>query len=228
MNVYFIVEGHRTEKKVYPAWLHFLLPELSRISWAFEATDNNYYLFSGDGFPSLLHNHLKNSIKEVNELGIYKYLVLVIDVDDESVESRIDEVNNFIEENQLVLKNSKLIIITQNRCIETWFLGNSKVYKANPESVKLNDFIKFYDVKQDDPERMGILKGYNTHSQFHAEYCIEFLRERNIRYTKNNPNGVIEADFLQSLISRNEKTGHLASLKKFTDFCEKIKVAITT
>ena len=30
MNLYFIVEGRRTEKKVYPEWLNFLIPELKR------------------------------------------------------------------------------------------------------------------------------------------------------------------------------------------------------
>jgi len=45
MNVYFIVEGRRTEKKVYPAWLGHLIPELRRVNWAFEADNNNYYLF---------------------------------------------------------------------------------------------------------------------------------------------------------------------------------------
>lgn len=31
MNIYFLVEGKRTERKVYPAWLAYLLPELQRV-----------------------------------------------------------------------------------------------------------------------------------------------------------------------------------------------------
>ncbi len=30
MNLYFIVEG-KTEQKVYPSWLSYLLPELQRV-----------------------------------------------------------------------------------------------------------------------------------------------------------------------------------------------------
>jgi hypothetical protein len=31
MNLYFLVEGQSTEKKVYPAWLSHLLLELNRV-----------------------------------------------------------------------------------------------------------------------------------------------------------------------------------------------------
>ena len=130
MNVYFIVEGRRTEKKVYPAWLGHLIPELRRVNWAFEADNNNYYLFNGNGFPALLHNHLRNSIDEVNDLPQYSYLVIALDVDEASVEKRIDEIHNFINANDLVLDKAELIIIAQNKTIETWFLGNRRVFKA--------------------------------------------------------------------------------------------------
>jgi len=31
MNLYFLVEGTHSERKVYPAWLSYLLPELQRV-----------------------------------------------------------------------------------------------------------------------------------------------------------------------------------------------------
>ncbi len=31
MNIYFLVEGKRTERKVYPAWLSYILPELKQV-----------------------------------------------------------------------------------------------------------------------------------------------------------------------------------------------------
>lgn len=223
MNIYFVVEGRRTERKVYPAWLSHLIPDLKKVDWAFEATNNNYYLFSGNGFPALLHNHLKNSIDEVNDLGDYKYLVIVLDVDESTIDGRIEEVNSFIDENDLVLENTELIIIPQNRCIETWFLGNKNIFKSNPQSFELSKFVKFYNVRDNDPEKMGLFPDYNTHSQFHADYCTEFLRERNIRYSKNRPNGVVEFDYLESLIEREKQTSHLNSFKLLIDFCEKVK-----
>lgn len=222
MIIYIIVEGRRTEKKVYPAWLNHLIPKISRIDWAYEAETNNYYLFNGNGFPALLHNHLKNSIEEVNDLGNYKYLVLVLDVDESTIDGRIKEVYDFIDKNNLKLINTELIIIPQNRCIESWFLGNRKIFKSNPQSTELSQYIKFYDVKENDPEKMGVFSGFNTHSQFHADYCKLFLRERNIRYSKNRPNGVIKLDYLESLIEREKETLHMESFKIFIDFCTKI------
>ncbi|MEQ6119164.1 hypothetical protein [Reichenbachiella sp. MALMAid0571] len=223
MNIYFIVEGRRTEKKVYAAWLNHLLPNLSRVEWAFESENDNYYLFNGNGFPALLHNHLKNSIEEVNEHGNYDYLVIVLDVDESTVDERIIEVNNFVDSNNIKLINSELVIIPQNKCIETWFLGNRKIYKSNPQSSELLQYVKFYNVKEDDPEIMEKFPSFNTHSQFHAEYCKEFLRERNIRYSKNKPNGVVELDYLNNIIEREQETSHLSSFRIFLDFCSKVK-----
>lgn len=227
MNLYIIVEGRRTEKKVYPAWLSHLIPSLSPVNWAYQVEKNNYFLFNGNGFPALLHNHLKNSIDEVNELKKFNYLALILDVDESTVEERINEVNEFLEENNIELNsNAELVIIPQNRCIESWFLGNKKVFKLNPQNSDLAQYIQFYNVKANDPEKMGIYSNFNTHSQFHAEYCTEFLRERNIRYSKNRPNGVVDKNYLESLILRNQETEHIKSFKKFIDFCEKVKSEI--
>ncbi|MEA3494456.1 MAG: hypothetical protein U9R42_00280 [Bacteroidota bacterium] len=227
MNLYIIVEGRRTEKKVYPAWLAHLIPDLQSVNWAYEVSNKNYYLFNGNGFPSLLHNHLKNSIAEVNEYDKFNYLVLILDVDETTVNGRIDEVNEFLKENDLELNdNTELVILPQNRCIESWFLGNKKVFKLNPQNPNLIKYVQFYNVKNNDPEKMGLYPSFNTHSQFHADYCTEFLRERNIRYSKNKPNGVVDKDYLENLILRSENTNHLKSFKNFIEFCNKVNSEI--
>ena len=79
MNIYFLVEGKRTEMKVYPKWLSILIPELKRVQWHHEVVKNNYCIFTGDGFPSLLDNHLKNSIEDVNSSGNFDYFVICLD-----------------------------------------------------------------------------------------------------------------------------------------------------
>lgn len=222
MNLYIIAEGRRTEIKVYPRWLKSLLPTITRVDWAFEAKINNYFIFNGNGYPSLLHNHFKNSIEEVNNLGTFDYLVLILDVDESTVDERKSEVITFIQENNLTIENAELVIIAQNRCIETWFLGNPKIFKKNPDSPVLKKYIEFYNVKTADPELMGIHDDFNTHSQFHFEYCREFLRERNIRYSKINPNSVTDPSYLESLIERNRKTSHIQSFGSFLDFCQSV------
>ena len=77
MNVYFLVEG-KTERKVYPKWLSYFLPYLSRVNYPEDAKKNNYYLISGGGYPSILDNHLVDSIRDINAVdGIYDYFETV-------------------------------------------------------------------------------------------------------------------------------------------------------
>ena len=84
------------------------------------------------------------------------------------------------------------------------------------------EYVKFYNVRENDPENRGIFDGFNTHSQLQAEYYMQFLRERNIRYSKNNPNGVAELHYLNTLKERESETSDLQSFKVFIDFREKV------
>ncbi len=228
MNIYFLVEGKRTEMKVYPKWLEILIPELKRVQWHHEVINNNYCIFTGDGFPSLLDNHLKNSIEDINSSGNFDYFVICLDSDDDSIEERNQQVINFIEEEKIKLNpNTKLTIIVQNKCFETWFLGNPKIFKSNPESNFLGDCIKHYNVKTEDPELMEKPTDFEqTTAIFHSAYLQEILAERKIRYSKKNPQEVTENYFLQELIKRNEKTNHIQSFRYFIDFCIKINQEI--
>lgn len=228
MNIYFLVEGKRTEMKVYPKWLSILIPELSRVQWHHEVTSNNYCIFTGDGFPSLLDNHLKNSIEDINDSGNFNYLVICLDSDDDSIEERKQQVVDFInDENIEINPRTKLVIIVQNKCFETWFLGNTKIFKNNPTSSYLIDCIKHYNVKTDDPELMEKPQDFDqTTAIFHSSYLQEILAERKIKYSKKNPQEVTEKYFLEELIKRNSKTNHLQSFKEFIDFCENIKEEI--
>jgi hypothetical protein len=222
MNLYFLLEGKRTEPKIYPNWLTYLLPSYTQIKNQFDVKSNNYFLISGKGYPSLLHNHLKNSIVEINEIELFDYLVIVLDSEEETIEYRIKEVNNFIRNNKLNL-NCELKIIVQHRCIETWLLGNKKVFTRNPSDYKLKEFIKFYNVSLNDPEGLPKLDGYNSIAGFHLDYLKYLLKEHNIHYTKNHPRDVIENYYLNELITRTND-GHLASFKDLIDFCNYLEI----
>lgn len=96
MNLYFLVKGKRTERKVYPMWLSILKPAMVKISYAADANDNNYYLMSGEGYPSLL-NHLENVIAEINEIGEESFLNELISRHNETGHtSSFQEFINFI------------------------------------------------------------------------------------------------------------------------------------
>ncbi len=228
MNVYFLVEGRRTEMKVYPKWLSILIPKLKRVQWYHEVTKNNYCIFTGDGFPSLLDNHLKNSIADVNVAGNFDYLVVCLDSDDDTIIEKKEQIQEFIlKENIELHHKTQLVIIVQNKCFETWFLGNRKIFKHNPSSSFLAEYIKHYNVKIEDPELMEKpLDFESTTARFHSTYLQELFSERNIKYSKKNPQEVVEKYFLMELIERNEETSHINSFKKFIDFCQEVEQKI--
>jgi hypothetical protein len=84
MNLYFLVEG-KTERKVYPRWIDYLMPHLTRISTPTEATQDNYFLISGGGYPHLLDKQLGDSVKDIQETGNYNHFIVVLDAEEFTV-----------------------------------------------------------------------------------------------------------------------------------------------
>jgi hypothetical protein len=224
MNIYFLVEGKKTEKKVYPAWLKHLLPELEQVKKFDEVDENNFYLFSANGYPSIIYDHLPNAILDIQENGKYNYLVLCLDAEENTVSEIKQEIDNFINNENQELGNIELVIIIQNRCLETWFLGNSKIYTRNPNDNPLLEYTRYYNVSIDCPESMGQYQKFNTHAQFHEAYLKELFRAKNINYSKKNPGDVVKKFYLDQLLDRIEyENTHLPTFQTFIQFCNMIK-----
>lgn len=217
MNLYILVEGKSTEYIIYPKWLSHILPNINRVFNIQEVAKDNYFLISGFGYPSIL-NHLKNSIEEINDLNIFDYFIVCMDVDESTITEREGEILKYIQDHNLTLDNCELKIILQNRCFETWLLGNRRVYSRNPNDADLDDFTRFYNVYEDDPELMGTYHGYNTHAQFHYAYLKKILFERNIKYTKKFPREVGEWNYLEQLFNRSCDSDHIKTFKDFFEF----------
>lgn len=223
-----MVEGRSTEKKVYPKFIeHFFEGRLTRVNQFDEVNENNYFLLSGNGYPHIFSNILKNSITDINSIGTYNYLFLCIDADENTIAEKQQELNKYLDEFKSegveLSPNCNLELIVQNRCIETWFLGNRVVYKSNPSSAVLSKFQQFYNVQNDDPELMPVFQDFDNHANFHFAYLKEMLLERNIRYTKNHPRDVAESYYLKRLIERGESDDHMLSFIHFYNLCKKIK-----
>lgn len=227
MNIYFLVEGNSTERKIYPKWLEYLIPELKRVKYYDQVQNNNYYLISGEGYPAILHDGFDNAVDKITEMNNYDYLVLCIDADEENVGERVNYIKSFINNKNINLGNTKIEIIIQNRCIETWLLGNRKIFDSRqPLESPLLDYVNYYDVSQNDPEKMG---NYNmrNHADFHCEYLKEIFRARNISYTKKSPGDAREKYYLEQLQKRvQDNSTHLKTFQNFLDFCEMIKKKI--
>lgn len=226
MNLYFLVEGNSTEKKVYPAWLAHLLPELEQVQNYDAVVKNNYYLFSGGGYPSI-YDHITNAIEDILSIGKYDYFVVCLDAEERTVSDSKQEIYELLQSKKIDMGSTQLVIIIQNRCIETWFLGNRKIYSRNPQTSPLLDYTRFYDVSVNCPELMGKYDNFNTHAQFHKNYLRKLFETKNISYSEKRPGDVMEKFYLNELLKRIEyQSQHLPTFKEFIQFCNMIKAKL--
>lgn len=222
MNIYFIVEGKRTESKVYPAWLSYLAPNIRKISFFDEPDKNTYKIVNANGQP--FYPEISDAINEVNSVGKYDYLVLCLDAEDYSVDEVEADIHCFLEKEQLKLDHAELILIVQNRCIETWFLGNRRIYSRNPQNPVLAEYTNYYEVSAQDPEQMGKYRGFNTHAHFHEAYLQALFAEKNLSYTKKYPGHVLDETYLKQLKARiHDEPNHLITFQNFIKFCNRIR-----
>ena len=227
MNLYFLVEG-KTEKKVYAEWVKHLIPELTLAKSLNNVQQNNYYLFNGGGYPKLLDEFLSEAVSEINQMGRFDYLVIVLDADEVTVEERVQEVLAQFTTDKLHLERCQLQVIVQNKCFESWFLGNRVAFIRQPQASFLRDCINFYNVAQDDPERMYKPAAFiESASKFHFTYLRAMLAERNVFYSKRIPAGVVDATYLSQIERRVDKLPEqLHSFQVFRDFCREIRKQI--
>jgi len=147
MNLYFLVEG-TTEGLFYPLFIkYFFEGKLNRTEEYGLAKSNDYYLISCDGYPYIFRGSqkpdynvtaLKSAILEVNDNPVYDYLIVCLDTDESTIQERQAELDKYIQkyadEGVVLNEHCQLKLVAQNRCIETWFLGNRKVYSSNPNN----------------------------------------------------------------------------------------------
>ncbi len=219
MNVYFLVEGKQCERKLYPIWLSYITPHLLQVDNLASVKQNNYVLISARGFPSIIGNHLANAIRDIEETQRFDLLVVVLDADEETVQDRMEEVRSAAKRTKL--KSAHLEVVVQNRCIETWLLGNRRIFPRQPQEAELRRYIEHYDVHQHDPEQMPKHVDFTTHSQFHHAYLKSIFYERGISYSKIRPGHAGEKSYFDQLTQRvSESPDHIKTFSFFLRLCE--------
>lgn len=230
MSVYFLVEGRRTEAQVYPAWLTELLPSFRRVHNPQQVTRHCYCLVSASGYPSVVQETLKNAIADVNDNETFSHLVVCLDADNFSVEERLTEVHQIIDNARKAdsgswrLRAAELKFIIQHRTIETWFLGNRRMISDAPQRDTLRRYLAFHDVREHDPELMKLHPGYDYHADFHHDYLKEVFQERGISYRKRDPGHVTEKSYLEQLLVRiANRSQDLKSFRNLVDLCREVE-----
>jgi hypothetical protein len=218
MNLYLLVEGRRTEPRLYPAWLGWLMPSLRQVSMLSDVDDNTYVIVSGYGYPSY-HKRIHQTLADIADApGLIDRYIVCVDAEELTLEERRamvwDEVKRADVETSVRARNPnlKIDVVVQDCCIETWLLGNSKFMRRNPNSAQLAQWKKFYDVSIFDPEKMPMHSGYITRASFHEVYLRAMISERgDCSYSKRNPGVTLDRAYLDALIERWEKTAHISS-----------------
>lgn len=134
------------------------------------------------------------------------------------------EIDEFLSQQKLKLNNAELVLIFQNRCLESWLLGNRKIYSKNPQDKPLLDYTRYYDVSVNCPEKMGSYQEFNTHAQFHGAYLRALFEAKNITYSKKRPGDVLNPFYLEQLLTRIQvHPEQLTTFRQFINFCTIIK-----
>lgn len=224
MNAYIVVEGKSTEPIVYQKWLSYLAPQVKRVNDAWSATNNNYYLFSGEGIPSIF-KHIANAVLDINAINKegkthYDYLLICIDQEESTREEIVQSIKDNMQASSAAVGDFEMHIFIQKVCIETWFLGNRKVVKQNPESEEYRRFLEYYNVQKDNPEHMDKFDEakYSTKAKFHLKYLKTIFAERKMRYGKSHPEEVCRDTYLRQLVSRYKDTGDISSFGDWYEF----------
>lgn len=224
MNAYIIVEGDKTEMSVYPAWISIIAPNMHQIENIQDITSDSYYLFSGHGQPSIFQ-HISGAIEDINAINLasenkYDFLLVCVDTENETreyIQQQIDKYNQ--KENVILNEGCKLIVFEQKVCMETWFIGNRKVFRSNPSGDKMIQYLRYFNAKTNNPEEMGAYDEERyTKAQFHLRYLKEMLKERNLRYAKSDTSVVCAQSYLDEIIKRYEETSHLQTFGTWYEF----------
>ncbi len=78
MNLYFLVEGRRTEKKVYRAWIHHVFPNLHEAATIEEVESNHFFLIHGGGYPSYC-SRIPAALKDIIQHGLINHFFICVD-----------------------------------------------------------------------------------------------------------------------------------------------------
>lgn len=241
MNLLFLVEGGKTEPKVYKAWLQHLFPSLTFVVRPEDMTMNTYRIIAGNGYPSMVDRQNNNSevsrleacLIDIEKFGNVNHFFICIDSEEHSYTARFHELKSKLDDLKsgynIDSSKTEIHIIIQHCCFETWALGNAEIpneYSSIGSSPVLSEFQAYYDILVNDPEEMSSFPPghiFRTKAKFHERYLKEYLKEFGLSYSKKDPKVVADKKYLDALKKRCESMNHLSSLKLLLDIWGRIE-----
>lgn len=134
MSLYVVVEGRRTEARLYRAWLPVLFPGIEQVPRIEDATTHSFYLIAGEGYPSYLRR-IESAVGDLGQEGSrFTHLLVCVDAEERGHDERLTEIEEVIRAAGCPVA---FTVIVADCCIETWLLGNRKFVRRNPMRVRL-------------------------------------------------------------------------------------------
>lgn len=224
MNFYMLVEGKLTEKLVYPKLLKHYKPEYERVFHLPDIKNNNYYIQSGFGVPNF-YDKILPSIEDINEHNLkctQKIDCFVACLDADFLGS-VEDTNDRLERELLKAAQQgaslgiKDVFIIQNKCIETWFLGNSLAFPMENYTDKFKPYARHYNVSTNDPEYMDSADSRSI-GNYTKDYLRSMLNESEKSYSVSNVSAVTQPEYIKEMDKRCKVTGHINSFNSFLQF----------
>lgn len=214
MNLYFVVEGRRTEKALYKNWVSYLSPHLNLVSHISELTQDNFSIISGGGQPGYL-KIIRNAFLDIGSLNNVDYFFICVDSEDLSYTEKREQIENFVR-NECPAVVCNIVIIIQNHCIETWLMGNKRININSASDPELISYRDYYNVNVADPEGLEPID-HRSIGEFTERYLKLMLREKGVSYSKKHVGQVKNKGYFNQLVKRYQQDGHINS---FGDFLE--------
>lgn len=212
MNILFIVEGKRSEKKLYKNWIPYLCSSLNYVLSISELNDNNFTIITGGGYPNYFRR-IKEVFMDIKDLNSLNYVLICIDSEDLSFSEKQGQMWNFIEK-ECPRIDCEIKVIVQNHCIETWLMGNKRINISSTSNKELQSYGDFHNVNILDPEDLTSIDERSI-GRFTFDYLKLMLREKGLSYSKNNIKHVGNKGYFNQLVKRYQNDGHISSFGYF-------------
>jgi len=214
MNIYVVTEGI-CEKSIYISWIPLVNHTLSNVGKLQEIKNNNFIIFSGNGYPQYF-KMIDCAIEDVNNLGNIDRLVICIDSEEMSYKQKYDEISEHVKSKKCI---AEIKIVIQFFCFETWALGNRKIVPHNPKTEIVKKYKGYFDVSDNDPESLPEYPPENLNrAQFSEKYLRKLLNDNgHFTYNKGNPKYLKHHVFYEEVKKRHLETKHIMSFKFFLE-----------
>lgn len=225
MNFYMLVKGKSSEMKVYPKLISYYKPGYKRVADLQDIDVNSYYMFSGNGMPSL-YTRIQPSLDDIAEFNRthkekIEEFIICLDTDYYG-----DEDKTYFRITQEISKcNNKdeiqFDIIMQTNCLETWFLGNRSAYPAQ-YGDDFKNYACYYNVSVHDPEKMKPPTSSLSIGAYSKQYLKKMLNESGMTYSVSNVRYITTNEYIAELNKRYKDTNHIKSFGYFEKFMARL------